>query len=128
MAEEKKLNNRQLLAIPHILSASTITEASKKAKVTTPTLYNWLKDETFKAELKRQRSEIVNTALNKLQASITGAVEELVKLTKAEREEVRRLACNDIISHALKSIEIEDMEQRLDKVERLILERKTYRR
>lgn len=44
-----------------------------------------------------------------------------------EREEVRRLACNDIITHTLKSIEIEDIEQRLDKVERIVLERRSYR-
>jgi len=86
-----------------------------------------LKEQNFKAELRHQRDEVIRSALNRLKGAITQAVEELIKLTGAKREEVRRLACNDIITHVLKSIEIEDIEQRLDKVERIVLERKTYR-
>ncbi|MCM8778667.1 MAG: phBC6A51 family helix-turn-helix protein [Candidatus Omnitrophica bacterium] len=127
MQEERKLTNRQLMAISHIINSASIEEASSKAKVSRSTLYKWLKDENFKVELKRQRDEVIRSALDRLKGAITKAVEELIKLTDAQREEVRRLACNDIITHALKSIEIEDIEQRLDKVERIVLERKTYK-
>lgn len=127
MQEEGKLTNRQLLAISHIINSASIEEASCKAKVSRSTLYKWLKDETFKAELKRQRDEVVNDALDRLKGAIAKAVEELIKLTDAQREEVRRLACNDIITHTLKTLEIEDIEQRLEKVERIILEKRTYR-
>lgn len=127
MPDERKLTNRQLLAIPFMIASFSIEDASQKAKVSRSTLYNWLKEGNFKAELKRQRDEIVRNALDRLKSAITKAVEELIKLTEAQREEVRRLACNDIITHTLKSIEIEDIEERLDKVERIILERKTYK-
>lgn len=127
MPDERKLTNRQLLAMPHIIASFSIEDASQKAKVSRSTLYNWLKEGNFKAELKRQRDEIVRNALDRLKSAITKAVEELIKLTEAQREEVRRLACNDIITHVLKSIEIEDIEQRLDKVERIVLERRSYR-
>lgn len=127
MQEEKKLTNRQLFAISHIINSISLEEASQKAKVSRSTLYKWLKDGNFKMELKRQRDEIVKDALDRLKSAITKAVEELIKLTDAQREEVRRLACNDIIAHVLKSIEIEDIEQRLDKVERIVLEKRTYR-
>ena len=127
MDKDNKLTHRQLMAITYIINSSSIEKASQKAKVSRTTLYNWLKDEDFKAELKRQRDEVVREALNRLKMAITRAVEELIKLTEAKREEVRRLACNDIITHTLKSLEIEDIEQRLDKVERVVLERKTYK-
>jgi len=127
MQEEKKLTNRQLLAISHIINSSSIEDASQKAKVSRATIYKWLKDEVFKTELKRQRDEALRSALDRLKGAITKAVEELIKLTGAQREEVRRLACNDIITHTLKSLEIEDIEQRLEKVERIILEKITYR-
>jgi len=127
MREEKKLTNRQLLAISHIISSPSIEEASQKAKVSRGTIYKWLKDNDFCKELKSQRDKVINTALDRLKAAITKAVEELIKLTGAQREEVRRLACNDIITHALKSIELEDIDQRLDKVERIVLEKRTYR-
>jgi len=116
-----------MLAISQIVISSSIEEASQRGKVSRGTLYKWLKDKNFKIELKRQRDEIITGALEKLKGSITKAVEELIKLTGAQREEVRRLACNDIITHVLKSIELEDIDQRLDKVERIVLERKTYR-
>lgn len=127
MAEETKLSNRQVLAISHILNSPSIEEACKKARISRATFYTWLKDENFKAELKRQRDEVIRNALDRLKSAITKAVEELIKLTDAKREEVRRLACNDIITHTLKSIEIEDIEQRLDKVERIVLERISYK-
>jgi|YelNatPaOPRAMG01_1025707.scaffolds.fasta_scaffold14409_6 transposase len=127
MDKDSKLTNRQLMAITHIINSSSLEEASLKAKVSRTTLYNWLKDENFKAEVRRQRDEVIQNALNRLKGAITEAVEELIKLTKAQREEVRRLACNDIITFALKSIEIEDIEERLDKVERIVLERRSYK-
>lgn len=127
MQEEKKLTNRQLLAISHIINSASIEEASCKAKVSRSALYKWLKDEAFNTELQRQRDEVVNSALDRFKGAISKAVEELIKLTGAQREEVRRLACNDIITHTLKTLEIEDIEQRLEKVERVVLEKRTYR-
>lgn len=127
MPEERKLTNRQLLAISHLIVSSSLEEASQRAKVSRNTLYKWLKNEDFKAELKRQRDEVIREALDRLKMAITKAVEGLIKLTEAKREEVRRLACNDIITHTLKSIEIEDIEQRLDRVERIVLEKRTYK-
>jgi transcriptional regulator with XRE-family HTH domain len=123
----ENLSNKQLLSINHILSSATIEEASRKSGVSRGTIYNWLKDEKFSQELKRQRDQVIEEALNHLKVSVTKAVGELIKLMGAEREEVRRLACNDVISHALKSVELENLEERLDKVERIVLERKTYR-
>jgi transposase len=78
MSEDRKLTNRQLLAIPHIISSFSIQEAFQKAKVSRITLYNWLKEENFKAELKRQRDEIIRSALERLESAITKAVKELI--------------------------------------------------
>ncbi len=125
--KEKELSSKQLLAINHLLSCRTIEEASRKAEVSRATIYKWKQDESFKTELKRQRDSVIDEALNYLKTSTTKAVGELVKLLDTEREEVRRLACNDILGYALKSLEIENLEQRLDKVERVILEKRTYK-
>jgi ACT domain-containing protein len=127
MSQNTGLTNRQLLTISHILDSSSVEEGCKKARISRATYYKWLRDENFKAALKRQRDDMVRYALDRLKGAITKAVEELIKLTEAKREEVRRLACNDIITHGLKSIEIEEIEQRLDKVERIVLERRSYK-
>lgn len=111
------LTNRQLLAVNHIIASPTLEEACRRAKLSKGTLYAWLKDEVFKAELKRQRDEVVKGALDRLKFSMTRAVEELVKLVDTSRPELRRLVCKDIIDYGLKAIEFEDIEERLDKIE-----------
>lgn len=125
--KHSKLNNRQLLAIPRILSSPSVEEGCKKARVSRTTFYAWLKDNDFKTELKHQRDEMIKDALDRLKCAITKATTELIKLMDSSREDIKRLACRDIIGYALKSIEIDDIEQRLDKVERIVLERRSYR-
>ncbi len=125
--KQGKLTNRQLLSIPRILSSPSVEEGCKKARISRTTFYFWLKDDGFKTELKRQRDEMIQDALDRLKCAITKATTELIKLVDSSREDIRRLACRDIIEYALKSIEIEDIEQRLDKVERIVLERRPYK-
>ena len=112
-----ELSNRQLLTISQIIASTTLEEARRKAKVSKGTLYAWLKDETFKAELKRQRDEVIKESLARLKGAITKAVEELVKLLDSEKPELKRLVCRDILDYALKAIEIEDIEERIDQLE-----------
>lgn len=123
MKKSEGLTNRQSLAITQIIGSSTLEEARKKARISKGTLYAWLKDETFKIELKRQREEIVKEALGSLKNAMTKAVKELVKLIDSSKPELRRWICKDIIDYTLKSIELEDIEERLNKVEQAILER-----
>ena len=85
------------------------------------------KDKAFKAELKRQRDEVVHNALDRLKCSVTKAVDKLDKLMDSSRDDISFAACRDIIRHVLKIIELENIEERLDKVERLVLERRSYR-
>ncbi len=57
-AEKTQLTDRQLKAIPHIVSSPTYTEGMQKAKVNRSTFYKWLKEPEFKAELDQQRDEV----------------------------------------------------------------------
>jgi hypothetical protein len=61
---EKKTNltDRQLKAIPHIVSSPTYTEGYQKAEINKTTLYKWLKEPEFKHELDRQRDEVAAEA------------------------------------------------------------------
>jgi len=112
-----ELTNRQLLAINHIIASPTIEEACRRAKISKGSLYTWLKEKSFSEELKRQRDEVVKDSLARLKTAITRAVEELIKLMDSPKPELRRLACKDILEYALKSIELEDIEGRIDQLE-----------
>lgn len=113
-----------MLAIQHIIASSTLEDACRKAKISKGTIYAWLKESAFKTELKRQRDEVVNEALDCLKCALTKAVDGLIGLLDSPRDDLRRWICKDIIEYSLKSIELEDIETRLDKIEAMILEGK----
>lgn len=127
MRENEKLTNRQLLAINQIIASKTLEEARKKAKISKGTLYTWLKDEVFKTELKRQRDEVVREAQDRLKCAMGKAVDELIKLMDSPKPGLRRLTCRDILDYGNKAIELEDIEGRLDTIERIISERRGYK-
>lgn len=124
MGNQEKLTNRQLVAISQIIASPTLEEARLKAKISKGTLYAWLKDGTFKSELKHQRDEVIKEALCRLKRGISKAVDELIILMDSKHPNFKYRACKDIIDYTLKSIEIEDIEERLDKVEAAIAKNK----
>jgi len=126
MAEGNNLTNRQLLAIGQIIASKTLEEACRKAKISKGTLYAWLKDEAFRAELKHQRDEVLREALNLLKYALSKAVENLIDLMDSKQPYIKHRACKDIIEYSLKSIELENIEERLDKVEKIISARRVY--
>ncbi len=118
------LTDRQRSVIPHLLSAPSIEEGCKSAKVGKATLYEWLKNETFREELQRQREVVVKGALETLKGNVTRATEVLVKLLDSEKETIRARVAENIIEFALKSIENEELEKRLSALEIMIKDRK----
>lgn len=121
---EAKLTARQLKAIPHIVSSPTYTEGCKKAKINKTTLYKWLKEPEFKAELDRQRDEIAAEAFGVLSQSLTKAVEALVSLLNNKDDRLKRLAAKDVIDFIIRHKENEDLDERLKEVEKLLAEKK----
>ena len=118
-----KITDRQLKAIPHIVACPTYTEGCKKANINKTTLYKWLKEPAFKAELDRQRDEVAAEAFGVLSQGLTRAVETLVGLLNNKDDRLKRLVCNDIIEHILQHKEDKDLDRRLTEIEKLLAER-----
>jgi hypothetical protein len=59
---------------------------------------------------------------------MTKAANTLVSLLDEKGGELRRRTANDLIGHVLKARELEELEERLEQVERVVLERKTYKK
>jgi hypothetical protein len=115
--KKSKLTARQLKAIPHIVSSPTYTEGCKKAKINKTTLYKWLKESVFKAELDRQRDEVAAEAFGILSQGLTKAVETLVGLLDNKDDRLRRWAAKDVIDFIIRHKEIEDLDERLAVIE-----------
>lgn len=114
---ERKLTDKQLAAIPKIIEGKTITDGVKRAGISKVTIYEWLKEPEFKAELQRQRADIIDCALFELKASAGEASKVLRNLLDSENEHIRLKAATTIIDSVTKFKEYEEIEHRLTALE-----------
>jgi len=119
-----KLTARQRRAIPLVLAAKNIEEGCRAATITPVTWYAWLKNEGFKAVVEAQREAVVSEALDRLKSAVKGAVEGMTSLMGAEEKNIRLRACERVLEYFLKAKELEDIEERLGRLETLIGEKK----
>jgi hypothetical protein len=123
----EELTDRQRKSIPYLVASPTMEEGRRKAKLSKNALYEWLKNPVFKRELSAQRDLVVTEALDTLKGHMNEATETLVNLLNADSDSLKRYVANDIINHVLKAKELQDLEERLEKLEKIVLERKGYR-
>ena len=128
MNDNGMLTHRQRRVIPHLLAAPSTEEACRRARINKTTVYEWLKEESFREELKRQRDEMIERALDSLKASVAKATETLVKLLDSDKETIRARAAENLIEFAQKAIEVEELEKRIEALENFMRERRDYRR
>lgn len=119
-----KLTAKQKAAIPVIVGASTYFEGAKQARISRKTPYGWLKIPEFKAEIDRQRGEIVTEVLGMLSQNLNRAVETLVSLLNSSSERLRRLTAKHMIEHFLKHMELKDLNDRIAAIEARLGERR----
>ena len=127
-SEEKQgLNRRQRAAIPYLVTAKSLQDGCEAAGISTSTLYVWLKDDAFRDELEGARSRVIEESLRRLKAGISGAVDGLIELSDDKNKLIRIRACEKIIDFFLKVRELDEIERRLESIERIVLERKVFR-
>jgi len=117
MNDESPLTDRQQRVITHLLTSSSTEEACQHARVHKSTLYEWLKNESFRQELKRQRDEVIDRALDCLKANIAKAAETLIKHLGSSREIISIRAAERIIDFSQKALEHEELERRIKALE-----------
>jgi hypothetical protein len=113
---------KQARVIPYLLVASSIEEGCKRARVSKGAVYAWLKDDTFRWELKRQRDAIIERALDSLKANLSKAAATLVKHLDSKRENISIRAAENIIEYAQRAIENEELEKRIVALEERLTE------
>ncbi len=114
---KETLSDRQLKVISHLLASPSIEEGCRQAKISKATVYGWLKEETFKDEIRRQREEIVTGALETLKANITKATGVFVELLDSKNESIRHRAAKDIVEFTQKALEHDELERRIEALE-----------
>ena len=76
-----------------------------------------MQDEGFAGEFERQRNKIAEAAFGMIGQNIEKAVSTLVGLLDTGDDRVKRLTANDVIGHFLKHKELDDLDERIQRVE-----------
>jgi hypothetical protein len=88
MSDNERLTERQLRVIPYLLTSPSTEEACRRSRINKTTVYEWLRNQTFREELKRQRDAVIERALDSLRANIAQATKTLVKHLDSKRKNI----------------------------------------
>ncbi len=114
----KKLTSRQEKAVAALLTARTIPEAASEAGIGGRTLERWLsEDPAFVAEYRAARRRVVEAAVSRLQDATTEAVDCLKQNLSCGMPSTEVRAASVILDHALKAVELYELETRLSALE-----------
>lgn len=75
-------------AIIALMETKTIPEAAEKAGVGVSSIYKWMKEDDFQAELRAAAQKVYEQSLSKLAANSTKAANTLLKALDSENEHV----------------------------------------
>ena len=115
------LSRGQARALPFILSAKTVEEGCRDAGISKQCFYNWMKQEVFREEYRKRRSAFVSLAMETLKGNAVEAAERLSAMMSKEEGPLLRRVCKDVIDLNLKIREIEEIEARVEKLEKQIM-------
>jgi hypothetical protein len=119
-----KLNHKQESAIAALLTADSVTAAAHSLGLNEKTLVRWLQDGTFQRAYRQARRSLVDRAITQVLHQTTTAVEVIVAIMlDADAPMSTRLsAAKSIVDLACKTVELQDIEQRLADLEALVRE------
>lgn len=120
--KSEKVKRSQELALPLLAISANYSQTCKELDISLDQLYEWLKDPEFKSQLDAMRSEactrVFEEAIANLKNSATQAVDTLINLLKRDDyPAVQRAAANDILTHVQKFKELNELEERIVKLE-----------
>lgn len=115
----KELNIRQEKFLKALLEAGTIELACRMAGINKTTGYKYLKDEVFLVEYRKLRREAMQQVTARLQKKSEEAVDVLAEIMndKDNSPNARVQAAKNTLDVAYRSIELDDMAERIEKVE-----------
>lgn len=115
-----KLTAKQEKFIVALMQTNTVVDACKQSGITSNTGHKYLNDPIFKQEYLSVRRETMQQATNKLQQSAVLAVETLENvMIDAENStpSARVQAARAVLENAYRSLELDDMQQRIEQLE-----------
>ena len=111
------LTPRQLAALPIIAAASSNAQGARDAGIARRTLYNWLDDPDFRAELIRLREEIAALTLSDLQAAMPIALSALIRCAQDDNAFVSYCAARYIWNTGLQVGDFQNLQKQIQELQ-----------
>src|SRR5690348_7830426 len=122
-ANSAKLTRKQEIFITTLLAEAKIADAANKAGISEATALRWMKLPSFQEEYRQARRAVFDQAIAAMQRLATSAVETLSRnLEDSAPPAVQVAAAKVILEHA-KSASLEEILERLARLEAAIAER-----
>ena len=126
---EEKLTPKQERALLALLDCGEVGTASERAGVSRITLWRLLQQPIFQSRYRAARRQLVETAIAQLQSDCTVAARVLREVAE-DREapaSSRVAAARAIIEQSVSAVQLTDLQERLEEVERLLQEQEAKR-
>jgi hypothetical protein len=105
-----------------LLHSPDVSKAAERAEVGRATVYRWLKDTNFEAELKQKRNAMLDSAIEGIKCHSTKAADTLAGMLVSKDERLQRMAAKDLLDYSFKILENRDVLERLEAIEARLLE------
>ena len=123
----KKLPKAELMdrVILALIENNTLEKAASSLELSTTTVWRWMQEEEFQEAFLKARRQAFSKSVSRLQHGSSAAVATLLTVmadrTAPHASRVR--AADSVLDRGLKAIEIEDLEFRMQRLEKLEKER-----
>jgi transposase-like protein len=120
----EKKSRKEDIAILSLLSEPTMKDAAEKTGIGEATLWRWMQKPAFKEKYNNAKREVVAQATSRLRQSMTIAVEALVEMAENSGTPAmaRASACRTLLEFGFKAHEMEDLQERVERLEESIKE------
>jgi hypothetical protein len=122
----EKFSRKQERTIKALLENDTLADAAQAVGIGETTLWRWLQEPEFKSAFREAKRRVLDEALTTLQKATGKAIGALVSILEDQGKpaSARVTAAKTILETAVKSIQVEELEARVDQLERAISQRK----
>jgi DNA-binding MurR/RpiR family transcriptional regulator len=117
-----KLGRKKERAITALLENQTLADAARAVGIGETTLWRWLQEPGFKSAFREAKRRVLDEALTTLQKATGKAIGALVSILEDQGKpaSARVTAAKTILETAVKSIQVEALEARVEQLERAI--------
>ncbi len=121
------LTPRQIATLPYLVASPSLSEGARLADIGRATLYRWLRDDAFAEELERQRARAADLARSELQGLMLKSILVLAEALEDPNPAIRLRAARSTLHVGLRALDLKDVNQRLDGLDKAIARNTTRR-